>query len=126
VAFEVATAEVTFGLQVFDDGHNGGAAAQLALDGTEDAALLAGGGVHRQLLGREFGVKAFLVTNNRRAPGALIVLHARALLDNPYDGHSLRDVIERTEVLTAARSSGPMSTRGYDAQNLRRVFISGV
>lgn len=41
-AFEVASAEVTIGLQVSDDGFDGGAAAQLALDDTEDAALLAG------------------------------------------------------------------------------------
>ena len=41
-AFEMAAAEVTFGLQVSDDGLDGGAAAQLALDDTEDAALLAG------------------------------------------------------------------------------------
>ena len=41
-AFEVAAAEVTFGLQVSDDGLDGGAAAQLALDDTEDAASLAG------------------------------------------------------------------------------------
>ena len=33
---------MTFGLQVSDDGLDGGAAAQLALDDTEDAALLAG------------------------------------------------------------------------------------
>ena len=41
-AFEVAAAKVTFGLEVSDDGLDGGAAAQLALDDTEDAALLAG------------------------------------------------------------------------------------
>ena len=41
-AFEEAAAEVTFGLQVSYDGLDGGAAAQLALDDTEDAALLAG------------------------------------------------------------------------------------
>jgi IS5 family transposase len=39
----------------------------------------------------EFGVKASIVTNNRRAPGGLFVLHARALPDNPYDGHTLRE-----------------------------------
>ena len=33
-ASEVATAEVTFGLQMSDDGLDGGAAAQLALDDT--------------------------------------------------------------------------------------------
>ena len=41
-AFEVAAAEVTICLQVSDDGFDGGAAAQLALDDTEDATLLAG------------------------------------------------------------------------------------
>lgn len=40
-AFEVAAPEVTFGLQVSDDGFDGGAASQLALDDAEDAALLA-------------------------------------------------------------------------------------
>ncbi|MGY4281753.1 hypothetical protein ACVWXO_000973 [Bradyrhizobium sp. LM2.7] len=39
-AFELAAAEVTIGLQVSDDGFDGGAAAQLALDDTEDGALL--------------------------------------------------------------------------------------
>ena len=34
---------------------------------------------------------------HRRAPGGLFVLHARAMPDNPYDGHILRDVIVRTE-----------------------------
>ena len=33
---------MAFGLQVSDDGLDGGAAAELALDDTEDAALLAG------------------------------------------------------------------------------------
>ena len=60
----------------------------------------------------EFGVKASIVTNNRRAPGGLFVLHARALPDNPYDGHTLRDVIEDTPRGSPdARSSVPMSTR---------------
>ncbi len=40
-AFKVAAAEVTIGLQVSDDGFDGGAAAQLALDDPEDVALLA-------------------------------------------------------------------------------------
>jgi hypothetical protein len=37
--FKVAAPEVTFRLEVSDDGLDGGAAAQLALDDTEDAAL---------------------------------------------------------------------------------------
>ena len=47
----------------------------------------------------EFGGKASIVTNHRRAAGGLFVLHARAPPDNPYDGHTLRDVIDRTETL---------------------------
>lgn len=42
----------------------------------------------------EFGVKDLTVTNNRRAPGGLLVP------DNPYDGHTLREVIDRAETLT--------------------------
>src|SRR6204780_1150525 len=76
----------------------------------------------------EFGVKASIVTNNCRAPGGLFVLHARAMPDNPYDGHTLRDVIDRTETLTGCpieRAYVDKGYRGHDAQNPRRVFISG-
>jgi len=76
----------------------------------------------------EFGVKASIVTNNRRAPGGLFVLHARALPDNRYDGHTLRDVIDRTEKLTGCaieRAYIDKGYRGHDAQNPRRIFISG-
>src|SRR4051812_33400854 len=67
----------------------------------------------------EFGVKASIVTNNRRAPGGLFVLHASAMPDNPYDGHTLRDVIDRTETLTGCpieRAYVDKGYRGHDAQ----------
>ncbi|MDA9421713.1 transposase, partial [Bradyrhizobium sp. CCBAU 53380] len=76
----------------------------------------------------EFGVKASIVTNNRRAPGGLFVLHAKALPDTPYDGHTLRDAIDRTETLTGCaieRAYVDKGYRGHDAQDPRRVFISG-
>jgi IS5 family transposase len=76
----------------------------------------------------EFGVKASIVTNNRRAPGGQFVLHARALPDNPYDGHTLGDVIEGTERLTGCpieRAYVDKGYRGHSTQNPRRVFISG-
>ena len=76
----------------------------------------------------EFGVKASIVTNNRRAPGGLFVLHASSLPENPYDGHTLRNVIDRTETLTGCpieRAYVDKGYRGHDAQNPRRVFISG-
>src|SRR6201989_981723 len=48
----------------------------------------------------EFGVKASIVTTNACAPGGQFLLHAKALPGNPYDGHTLRAVIEDTERLT--------------------------
>jgi transposase, IS5 family len=76
----------------------------------------------------EFGVKASIVTNNARAPGGQFVLHAKSLPGNPYDGHTLRDVIEDTQKLTGCeieRAYVDKGYRGHDAQNPRRVFISG-
>jgi IS5 family transposase len=76
----------------------------------------------------EFGVKASIVTTNRRAPGGQFVLHAKALPGNPYDGHRLRHVIEDTQKLTGCeieRAYVDKGYRGHDAQNPRRVFISG-
>ena len=40
-AFEIAPSEVAFGLQVPDDGFDGGSASQLAFDDAEDSAFLA-------------------------------------------------------------------------------------
>jgi IS5 family transposase len=48
----------------------------------------------------EFGVKVSIVTTNARAPGGQFVLHAKALPGNPYDGHTLRDVIDHAQRLT--------------------------
>jgi IS5 family transposase len=53
---------------------------------------------------------------------------AKALPGNPYDGHTLRDVIDDTQKLTGCeieRSYVDKGYRGHDAQNPRRVFISG-
>lgn len=48
--------------------------------------------------------------------------------DNLYDGRTLRDVIDRTETLTGRpieRAYVDKRYHGHDAQNSRRVFISG-
>jgi transposase, IS5 family len=76
----------------------------------------------------EFGVKASIVTTNARAPGGQFVLHAKALPGNPYDGHTLRAVIEDTQRLTGCeieRAYVDKGYRGHDTANPRRVFISG-
>src|SRR6202162_1731168 len=76
----------------------------------------------------EFGVKASIVTTNARAPGGQFVLHAKSLPGNPYDGHTLRTVIEDTQKLTGReieRAYVDKGYRGHDTTNPRRVFISG-
>jgi transposase, IS5 family len=76
----------------------------------------------------EFGVKASIVTPNRRAPGGQFALHARALPGAPYDAHTLRAVIDGAEKLTGCaieRAYVDKGYRGHDAVNPRRVFISG-
>src|SRR5215472_13694420 len=61
----------------------------------------------------EFGVKASVVTTNARAPGGQFVLHARALPGNPYDGHTLRGIIEDTEWLTGRQIERVYVDKGY-------------
>jgi IS5 family transposase len=76
----------------------------------------------------EFGVKVSIVTTNARAPGGQFVLHAKALPGNPYDGHTLKAVIEDTQKLTGCeieRAYVDKGYRGHDTENPRRVFISG-
>ena len=76
----------------------------------------------------EFGVKVSIVTTNARAPGGQFVLHAKALPGNPYDRHTLRDVIDQTQKLTGREiECGYVEKgfRGHDTQDTRRVFISG-
>jgi IS5 family transposase len=76
----------------------------------------------------EFGVKVSITTTNRRAKGGQFVLHAKALPGNPYDGHTLRTVIEETQALTGReieRIYVDKGYRGHDAPKPRRVFRSG-
>ena len=76
----------------------------------------------------EFGVKVSLTTTNRRAKGGQFILHTKALPGNPYDGHTLKDVIEETEALTGReieRAYVRQRLPGHDAPNPWRVFKSG-
>jgi IS5 family transposase len=76
----------------------------------------------------EFGVKVSIITTNARAPGGQFVLHAKALPGNPYDGHSLADVIAQTQTLIGRqieRVYVDKGYRGHEVPNPRRVFISG-
>ncbi len=56
------------------------------------------------------------------------ILHAKALPGNPYDGHTLKEVIEETEALTGReieRIYVDKGYRGHDVPNPVRVFKSG-
>jgi|TARA_Y100000294_G_scaffold13835_1_gene12346 IS5 family transposase len=76
----------------------------------------------------EFGVKVSLTTTNSRCKGGQFILHAKALPGNPYDGHTLKAVIEETEALTGReikRAYVDKGYRGHDAPKPHRVFKSG-
>ena len=76
----------------------------------------------------EFGVKVSIATTNARAPGGQFVLHAKALPGNPYDGHTLAEVLKETQALTGGeikRVYVDKGYRGHDAPNPFRVYRSG-
>jgi transposase, IS5 family len=53
---------------------------------------------------------------------------AKALPGNPCDGHTLRDILDQTQKLTGCESERGYVDKGYrghEAQNPRRVLISG-
>ncbi len=76
----------------------------------------------------EFGCKVSIATTNRRCKGGQFVLHAKAFHGNPYDGHTLKAVIEETQKLTGReieRVYMDKGYRGHDAPKPLRVFRSG-
>jgi IS5 family transposase len=76
----------------------------------------------------EFGVKVSLTTTNKRCKGGQFILHAKALPGNPYDGHTLKEVLEETEALTGReieRVYVDKGYRGHDAPRPYRIFRSG-
>jgi len=76
----------------------------------------------------EFGVKVSLTTTNKRCKGGQFILHAKALPGKPYDGHTLREVIEETQMLTGREIERVYVDKGYvghDAPKPLRVFRSG-
>ncbi|HIC38612.1 MAG TPA: IS5 family transposase, partial [Candidatus Marinimicrobia bacterium] len=76
----------------------------------------------------EFGVKVSLTTTNKRCKGGQFILHAKALPGNPYDGHTLAEVLEETEALTGREIERVYVDKGYvghKAPRPMRVFRSG-
>lgn len=76
----------------------------------------------------EFGCKVSIATTNARSPGGMFILHARAFHGAPYDGHTLKAVVEElTEWIGTApeRIYVDKGYRGHDVPKPLRVFRSG-
>ena len=71
----------------------------------------------------EFGVKVSLTITNKRCKGGQFILHAKALPGNPYDGHTLREVIE--EAATAGWFLLRWLTLAFLVESLMVAYIPG-
>src|SRR4051812_44812571 len=69
-------------------------------------------------------VKVSIMTANTLCHGGLFVLHAKALSDNRYEGHTLREGSGDTR---APKSNAAILTRAcdHDTDSPRRILISG-
>ena len=75
-----------------------------------------------------FGVKVSLTTTNGRCKGGQFILHAKSLPGIPYDGHTLKEVLDETEALTGREIERVYVDKGYRGHNAprpHRVFRSG-
>ncbi len=68
----------------------------------------------------EFGVKLSITTTHKEG----LVLGARSMPGNPYDGHTLADALEQAETLSGVRSPIAVVDRGYRDVALEGVKIS--
>src|SRR6201987_2693567 len=78
----------------------------------------------------EFGVKVSVATTLSHAKGGQFVTHVKALPGNPYDGHTLANVIPEMEELVGSTIARILADKGYRGHNAPpehkfRVFISG-
>ena len=76
----------------------------------------------------EFGCKVSVAATNNRAPGGQFVTHVRAFHGNPYDGHTLKTVIEEMESWTGIsieRAYVDKGYRGHDYPNKLKIYTSG-
>lgn len=78
----------------------------------------------------EFGVKVSIATTLKRSKGGQFALHAKALPGNPYDGHTLAQIIpdmEKTIGNSIARILADAGYRGHNAplSHKLRVYTTG-
>ena len=78
----------------------------------------------------EFGVKVSVATTLNRSKGGQFIAHVKALPGNPYDGHTLGEVLPEIEAQIGANLSRIVADRGYRGHNAPpehkfRIYISG-
>jgi IS5 family transposase len=76
----------------------------------------------------EFGCKVSLITNINAAPAGHFVLHTAALHGRPFDGHTLKPMIEGMRSWTGIEPNRIYVDKGYQGHNYPnklRVFKSG-
>lgn len=80
----------------------------------------------------EFGVKVGFITTNRPTKAGMFVLDATALMGKPYDGHTLRDALIRTQSRLAGTIKQVYADKGYRGHgikvgepNMPRIYLSG-
>jgi len=76
----------------------------------------------------EFGCKVSITTNVNPAPAGHFVLHAKALHGRPYDGHTLKQVMDEYQTQTGIEPKRIYVDKGYRGHNYPkkyRVFKSG-
>jgi len=65
----------------------------------------------------EFGVKVSVATTLRRSKGGQFALHAKALPGNPYDGHTLAEIIPDMEKTIGVGLERILADAGYKGHN---------
>ncbi len=65
----------------------------------------------------EFGVKVSIATTLHRSKGGLFALHAKALPGNPYDGHTLAEIIPDMEKTIGNSIDRLLADAGYRGHN---------
>jgi len=78
----------------------------------------------------EFGVKVSIATTLHRSKGGLFALHAKALPGNPYDGHTLAEIIPDMEKIIGNTIDRLLADAGYRGHNAPpthtfRIYTTG-
>ena len=78
----------------------------------------------------EFGVKVSVATTLQRSPGGQFVAHIATLPGNPYDGHTLAEIIPNMEALIGNKLERIFADAGYRGHNASpdykfRIYTAG-